>query len=294
MTAITKEPLTQSERERLDELESTIDHGRDTFLEVGRALIAIRDEQLYREAYPSWEAYCRGRWNFTGRNGYYQLSALQTVAQLSSGGASALPEHESTVRSLSGVEPEAKGVIWNRAVESAGGKPPTAKQVKAERDRFIVEQSPYEHVKELVNNCSLQPDKAAALVVVLDEAPKPARALLEKAGVTDPSLGREITRLYRDKSDTYNELKATGVIQSSSGVKPLKNASVGDLRAYLDEKAREHRLQAQAERDADREVRSVSALLWRNDAERTYKELCAVLSTSDLIELKTILNARVH
>jgi len=56
------EPLSQSERERLRQLEAIIQRGLETFIEVGHALLEIRSSRLYRQSYPTFAAYVRDRW----------------------------------------------------------------------------------------------------------------------------------------------------------------------------------------------------------------------------------------
>ena len=43
----------------LAELEQIIRDGLDTFIEVGNALVRIRDKQLYVDGYSSFDQYCR-------------------------------------------------------------------------------------------------------------------------------------------------------------------------------------------------------------------------------------------
>ncbi len=43
--------LNELEVRRLTELESVIDRGLETFMEVGRALLEIRESKLYRKSY---------------------------------------------------------------------------------------------------------------------------------------------------------------------------------------------------------------------------------------------------
>jgi hypothetical protein len=54
--------LSEAEAEEFRGCEEVIEHGLKTFFEVGLALIAIRDLQLYRTSYPTFEEYCRNRW----------------------------------------------------------------------------------------------------------------------------------------------------------------------------------------------------------------------------------------
>ena len=46
----------------LTECEAVIERGLRTFVEVGEALLRIRDERLYRETHGTFEDYCRERW----------------------------------------------------------------------------------------------------------------------------------------------------------------------------------------------------------------------------------------
>ena len=51
--------LLPAARETFAELDAIVRAGIDTYIEVGRALMRIRDEQLYRLDYPTFAAYCR-------------------------------------------------------------------------------------------------------------------------------------------------------------------------------------------------------------------------------------------
>ncbi len=286
--------LDLTEQQQLDALEEKIQAGLESFFEVGNAMMQIRDGRLYRERYSTWEEYCQKRWNFSGRYGHFQLAAMEKTVEIAGSNPTVLPTNESQTRPIDkDFDSQTKGVIWNRSVAQAGGVP-TAKIVKEQRDRFIVEQCRYPHVQTLMNNCSLLPDRAAALVIELDAAPdKTSRDFLVQQEVRDPSLTRELVRLYREKRESFSEIRATGSIQSSARSIALRYASVSDLRVYLDERAREHRLVAQEQRNEERRVYPVSAVVWINDAEKTYTELTNVLSANDMKALQALLNARL-
>ena len=53
--------------DRLAECEAVIERGQQTFIEVGQALMEIRDSRLYRETHATFEAYCNERWGWTRR-----------------------------------------------------------------------------------------------------------------------------------------------------------------------------------------------------------------------------------
>jgi hypothetical protein len=49
--------LSLAQKSRRTELENVIERGLSTFVEVGNALLEIRDSKLYRETHPTFEAY---------------------------------------------------------------------------------------------------------------------------------------------------------------------------------------------------------------------------------------------
>jgi hypothetical protein len=54
-------PLSPIEAQTLEHYERIIDQGIKTFVQVGHALVIIRDERLYREQYQTFEDYLRQR-----------------------------------------------------------------------------------------------------------------------------------------------------------------------------------------------------------------------------------------
>jgi hypothetical protein len=124
ITAISKvatETLTVDESRRLVELERTIEHGLATFIEVGGALMEIRDSRLYRGEHRTFEDYCRKEWKMS-RPRVYQL--------IGAAGVATPPTSERQARPLTKLEPEHQPIAWNRAVEIADGKPPTARHLE--------------------------------------------------------------------------------------------------------------------------------------------------------------------
>ena len=123
-------PRDVRDAKRLAALEVTIERGKTAFVEVGEALIEIRDSRLYRINHATFEAYCKSRWGFT----HQRASQLMTAAAV----VTALPESATTVaneaqaRELAPVlaehGPEAVAAVMAEA--SADGKP-TAEKIRA-------------------------------------------------------------------------------------------------------------------------------------------------------------------
>jgi rubrerythrin len=62
---IAKSDLSQPEADRLQQLESVIDRGKQAFIEVGTALVEIRVNRLYRSEFKTFEEYCQSKWGFS-------------------------------------------------------------------------------------------------------------------------------------------------------------------------------------------------------------------------------------
>lgn len=69
--------LDHSEKRRLDELEGIIERGLETFLEVGQALMEIRDSKLYRETHRRFGDYVRVRYGMTRQRAHQLIDAAR-------------------------------------------------------------------------------------------------------------------------------------------------------------------------------------------------------------------------
>jgi hypothetical protein len=90
---------------RLAALEAVIERGLRTFIEVGEALLEIRDDRLYREqGFGTFEDYCRKRWDW-GRNYVNkQIAAAEVVRNL--GTNVPKPQNEAQARELTRLSPD--------------------------------------------------------------------------------------------------------------------------------------------------------------------------------------------
>lgn len=120
--------MTEIAVSRLGELEEVIQHGLETFVEVGQALATIRDERLY--SHKTFEDYCRERWEFSDSRARQLVAAAETVTTVTVEGLPA-PRNEGVARELVALrsEPDVLRETWADAVERYGEKP-TAAQVK--------------------------------------------------------------------------------------------------------------------------------------------------------------------
>ncbi|MEG4804163.1 hypothetical protein QUB63_25140 [Microcoleus sp. ARI1-B5] len=129
--------LDVAERARLQELESIVEKGLQTFYEVGKALDEILVRKLYRETHKTFEAYCLQKWNIARRTAYQFIEAAQVMENLCAI-AHILPKKENQVRPLTKLSPELQIQIWQEAVESSPNGIPTGAAIK----RLVEERFP--------------------------------------------------------------------------------------------------------------------------------------------------------
>jgi hypothetical protein len=121
--------LNTEERVRLQELESVVEQGLQTFYEVGKALDEIRENKLYRETHKTFEAYCQAKWGIARRTAYQFIDAAQVMKNLCAI-AHKIPTKENQVRPLTGLSPELQLEIWQEAVALSPNGSPTGASVK--------------------------------------------------------------------------------------------------------------------------------------------------------------------
>lgn len=137
--------LMSNETEELQANEAIIARGFETFVEVGAALLTIREKRLYRETHGTFEDYCRERWGMSRNHADRLVDAAKVVNNLVNkippiGGNSpqskesthfTLPTGESQVRPLVGLAPQQQREAWGKAVADSPTGQPTAKVVEA-------------------------------------------------------------------------------------------------------------------------------------------------------------------
>ena len=112
--------LSSMEATALANHEATIERGLQSFVEVGTALLAVRDERLYRADYRTFEDYCHERWGWERRHAYRLIDAATAVGNVSHGTqTNVMPTSERQARPLTTLPPADQPIAWQRAVETA-------------------------------------------------------------------------------------------------------------------------------------------------------------------------------
>ena len=114
--------------QQLNAYEAVIERGLNTFMEVGAALLAIRDERLYRVEFGTFEDYCRERWGMSKRHANRLISATETIEHLGPLGPDVT---ERQIRPLTSLEPDDQRLAWQLVTETAPNGKVTADHVKS-------------------------------------------------------------------------------------------------------------------------------------------------------------------
>lgn len=178
----------------LDQNEAVIERGLGTFVEVGEALMAIRDGRQYRDAdYSDFDTYCRERWGFT-RNRADRLIGAADIAGVMPIGTT--PQTESQARALAPLrdDPEAMAEVMADV----------AAQVEAEGGRVTAEKITEKVTERLTAN--MHPGEADAVADELGDGASPADIAegmaeaiesREPAPITKPDLGGGVSHPAR-------------------------------------------------------------------------------------------------
>jgi hypothetical protein len=117
--------------QQLEACEAVIERGMTTFIEVGNALLRIRDERLYRQEYRDFETYCQARWAMNRRYANRLIEAADVADRLGPIG----PRNEGQARELSGLPAETAAQVMQEAHDLTDGKP-TATVIREVRERI--------------------------------------------------------------------------------------------------------------------------------------------------------------
>lgn len=123
----------------IDECEDVIRHGLHTFIQVGQALMLIRDERLYREkGYERFEDYCQEVWGWKRGYANYQIQAAKVAITLSDGHpGDQMPTTERQARELARLEPKEQHEAWQRAIDTAPNGKITAAHIQSVVDDML-------------------------------------------------------------------------------------------------------------------------------------------------------------
>lgn len=118
--------LTTTEHDDLQRLESQVERGLASFIEVGQALAAINERKLYRADHATFEQYLLAKWGVKRQRAYELMEASAVTRRLSENSDTPAPAREAHAAPLATLPPDEQREAWTEAVETApkkNGKP---------------------------------------------------------------------------------------------------------------------------------------------------------------------------
>jgi len=173
--------LTPDQQRELERLEVVIKAGWKTFLEVGEALAKVRDLELYKGRYGSFEDYWKLELGFSRSYAYNLIGSAEVMEQLSSIEDFEVKSlKEAQLRELISVPQEKRPAAWKRALELAGGKTLTAKIIRKAAVQFKSLKSGKPKSKQVVAPKKLNLVQALKLIVGAEKLAGKNKLLLAK------------------------------------------------------------------------------------------------------------------
>jgi hypothetical protein len=134
------------ETQRLEECEDTIRKGMSTFVEVGQALAAIRDQKLYRDTHKTFQAYCKERWGRSRDWAYMLMNASAACENVDE--HQQIPNQEQA-KALSKAPPEEQAEVWAEVLDENGEHVTAADVTKAVHIRLTEGDVPKSDIDEM-------------------------------------------------------------------------------------------------------------------------------------------------
>lgn len=131
--------LSLDEKTRLEHCELVIETGLNTFVAVGKALLEIKENNLYKKDFDTFENYCQTKWNLSARHSNRLIQASNVIANLGPIGLN--PEQiintENKARILSKFSPEIQRLILKDLQENNLSENLTASFLESYSNAYI-------------------------------------------------------------------------------------------------------------------------------------------------------------
>lgn len=122
-----------AKKERFETLKQTVDLGIKQFRRTGTALREIRDEQLYRVTYATFELCCQTEWKITERHADRLIEAASFCDEIGPEGQP--PSSEREYRALTALPKEERLEAWSDAQDHGGTPEAIAAAIAKRRPR---------------------------------------------------------------------------------------------------------------------------------------------------------------
>lgn len=245
--------LSKPEKTRYASLKRVIKKGQKAFVEVGNALIEVRDKKLYRAEHDTFEKFCFEEYGFTRFRAYQLIDASEIVGEIKNGEMSndkglhrknvdhgtqnPLP-NERQARALKDAPKGERGAAWNEAKSTAPKGKVTAKHVekvvakRRQEDPPATVEAEQQFVDEPPERVIEQLPKWTEVADVVDEAIGLIRQAISVMRKGFAVQDKEITHPYAKRySHTGSIGHALELIRYLENGKPVGEDSKGAITA---------------------------------------------------------------
>ena len=172
-------PLTEQEKNEFELLKHNVHCG---LYVIGSSLSRIRNLRLYREDHKNFEEFCQKEYGYGRQYVNRQIMGAEIAEDIKSlvpnwhqDRKLILPTSESQVRSLASFDKHKRVELWQKAVEKAGNKVPSARLVKEIADKESKKET--KHINENVKIDRFKEDDVVKIVSKKSEL-KPVKGCL--------------------------------------------------------------------------------------------------------------------
>lgn len=175
MEALQLEQVQDLNTADLSACESVIERGLQSFIDVGQALLRIREGRLYKASHRSFDDYCRTRWGLSRAHADRQIEASAIAETLTPVGV--IPS-ERVAREIGKIDDSERETVWRAAlkIEPDG---PTVKTIREIHEQHLRDQL----TSQAQDSLGDRPANIAQLKKILEagrEAEPRKRAIAEK------------------------------------------------------------------------------------------------------------------
>lgn len=216
---------------RLETLEATIREGLTKFLEVGKALLLIKEEELYLEAgYTRWSDYCKERWGIplAKANNYILLNEVAESLDVPD---DRLPTAQAHLKQLALIDdPQLRKKAWAECL--AKWAMPTAKDVASVVRSYRFKDNPVLTALVLAN--VITPKQSSELANTLANLPPYYMEAFEQHGFDDThcitaDALQALRSLEYTAQDQVKDVLAQGGLWLGDTFVPLAEVTPADI-----------------------------------------------------------------
>ena len=129
-----KKSLSAEESAELTRCIQVVKAGLVAFVEAGKALEVVREKQLYRQNFETFETWAAHELNLSGRRALQIIESAKIFETLKIVSTVA-PKYEAQVRPLAGLAPSDQVEAWEEAVVEASPAEPSGVEVRVAADK---------------------------------------------------------------------------------------------------------------------------------------------------------------